>query len=211
MTKNQLLNRLATISILLSIAGCDDKFLHQKAATQFDIKSVGNRIFLVEQTSGQLFEMSGGRLIEVKRIDDAHASALVDSRFLRSSGVKSLEFAVQTKLRRDSVQYKIEISPEMVAMGGASKTFQPKDSDWAKYWSVDGNFLNINFIDSDGFNVASEHITLAGIGKTGGTTIVDENDATSEYEYNGSLPLDVSSYEAIKGVNVTYRLEKPKK
>jgi hypothetical protein len=196
------------ICALLTLSACDDNTIGVK---KFEIREARGDVYLINQVTGQAFIRDRGRLVELKRYDEAKLLSLSQARKRFTPAIKGLIFDVSTKFRNGSLYYKIFVE------GQRKRTDKPEDAkdelvdpDWKSYWS-NGlfNHVNVNFIDTDGFAVAAKVLDVgSGLGE-GRTRIVDDKEETRGYEYEGSIEMDVADYEAIQKVNVTYNLKKP--
>jgi hypothetical protein len=207
MEKQQLTSLGIGLVLISTLAGCDEENSWFK---KYEIREVLGQVYLLNATTGDVFVREGLRLVELHRFDNSKMAALTQARLFKASPVKGLSFDVEAKLRGTRMPYRIIVSAlKKSEKDGDNTLLKTIDEDWKSYWDVSDNSLNFNFIDNDGFIVKTIAITLAGLGQSHVTRLVNEQDEVTGYEYEGTADTDIGEFEAMSSINVTYILKKP--
>ncbi|MFN4281415.1 MAG: hypothetical protein ACK4NA_02105 [Alphaproteobacteria bacterium] len=173
---------------------------------RYEIKDVKGDVYLLNKATGQTLVREGGRLLELKRYDESELAKLSRAKVLTVRPIRGLEPTLTVKYRENALLFEFQIEGQVKTISQADLI----DPDWKKYWEKDGNFLQLQFEDNDGFSVENRRFTLAGNYKTPATRLVDGTGKETEgYLYSGELPLSPEKYAAIVRGTLTWSLDKP--
>lgn len=84
-----------------------------------------------------------------------------------------------------------------------------KNSNWEKYWDIQGNFVRAHLEDADGFPVTTIDVFLSG-STLQRTQLVDDDEKAEGYSYYGEVPLTLPAFQRIETLSVTWRLDAKK-
>ena len=207
----------ASVCLFLFSACEPEAFLKNRP---FEIVQVQGREFLLNQETGELFEIEGRNVFQLRKFDRTDLTEFEQAKALDHDPIKEISFNVSIKYRNEKLLYRANIGPETdVEFLGEGEpeegrsysldelNFVPKDKEWEQYWERSRNFVDLNFVDDDSFIVRDIRINL-GDEFASRTNIFRDGERTG-FLYEGEIPCTLEDFSQITDLSITYVLDKP--
>lgn len=211
-------SQLAAMALcVLSLSSCDFESLIENRP--FEIIQVGNLNFMINQQNGELFEIEGKNLFELRKFEREDLLVFEKAKSLNHDSIKKLSFTVSIKYRNEKLLYKAIIEPEFAdiepiegeTVSIDNREFVPLDAEWKDYWSVSTNRVTFQFVDEDGFTVREVRISLGGNNATSFTRVTTAagTEGTVGFRYVGEIPCSLEDFAQVADLVIPFKLVKP--
>lgn len=182
---------------LTTLSGCDsDAF---KSEPTYKLESAGGDIFLLNQETGELSIVAKDKLVKLEYFNPPS-----NKLFTISSDIENkVDIDIKTKLMGGKMAYALTIKPK----SDLGTNYEPITNlnwfvDEIKKKPYEFNRINIDLMDSDGFELISKEIYLS----NGFTRMIDNEDNASSIIYNGEFSVNPLQMTHLNAISFTYSM-----